>query len=299
MATKPSATPLTPPPGSSPATPFQHVLGVTGQRGVSAWWTVDSSPEMFVGKTSGDLYAEAASLMQMTSDIYWHCVDGKVTQFFGEVDRKVVNDETVHIAGNNTIHCNANHLVEIVGNHDLATAASQSTVVGSGQEITVKSGGRELIVTGNLTENIVGDHKEKITGDNMETVNGKRVHTSNNSWESKIFGPFCAVKASTENVFVASAKFATGYAVEASVTVGMSEKVNIGGSIERASGKKDTKNIGGFFSREYGHRGETKQVSKVKAIMSTIKAKKEIIKSKLSKTKFSLRKADAKKIEEK
>ena len=281
MTTRPSTGTLNPPGVDRPSVGHYFVFGLTSRSRASKWWTVDSDPAMFIGETTGDIYTDASDLTQIKSDIYRHKVDGKVTQFFGEVDRKVENNETVYIAGSNKIHCNSNQIVDIVGNHELTTAASQTSVIGSGQEITVKSGGRVLSVAGNLTETITGDHKVTVTGDDLITVNGQRVENSNSTSECKIFGPLCTIKASKENLFTASLKIATSYANEKAITVAAVEKAALSVDVERVSGKKETLNIGGKSSNAYGHRYEkkvaetmvAKAVSKIKGGVRTIRAK--------------------------
>jgi hypothetical protein len=223
MAKKPTNGTLKPPQVDKPPVGNYHSLGYYSRYQASQWVTCDSDPPCFLGKTTGDLYINASDHLQLESKVYRHNVEGAVTQFFGEVDRKVENNETVYIKGSNTIHCNANRTVDIVGSHALSTAASQTTDIAAGQEITVK-GGRTLDVAGNLTETITGNHKVTIKGDDIETVNGQRVETSNRTWESKDLGPYVVLKASTENLFVASAKTGLSFSLEESITIGLAEK---------------------------------------------------------------------------
>lgn len=114
------------------------------------------------------------------------------------------------------------------------------------------AGDQNITVYGNQNVHIAGKLTEIVDTDIDRQNLGKVKQLTNDAYETTIMGGFVNFKASTEQSLTVSEKIAISAGIEASLGIGASEKVSLGGSFEQSFaykrnivfGNEDTKVLG-------------------------------------------------------
>ena len=255
----PSKETIESPPESDVATTYNHLTGVRSENSSAEWLVNDSGNAAIVVHSSKDIFLEASASMQMVSQTHMHHVTSKITQYYGKVDRQVVQDENVVIGEDNCIHINSNQSVAVVGDHMINIAQKQVVQTGGAQKVEVASGDRTLDVLSGGFELTVGGggaFTKNTTGDYTSNTIAKKTwwHNSNSTEQNN--GDFFATKQSKEVAITAAAKRTVSAAGEASAMTGLSVKLSHSHVFETNIGIKNAITVGGERTFNSGTKDE-------------------------------------------